>query len=145
MPSPLSMDLRKRAVKAYENGEGTLSEIAERFDISVSSLTSWRALIRSGEGLEPRPHSGGKHHQKIFAEHEKALQDWLEESPDLRLTTLSALLKEHHEVEIDPSQLSRVLKRMGYTRKKRQGSAWLRTAPETKQSEDTGNGSSPAS
>ena len=119
MPMPLSLDLRRRVVNAYENGEGTLQEIAQRFEVSMASVVRWRALVRSGEGLEPMPHSGGKAHQKLFPEHEKALSDWLDQECDLRLSVLAERLLEHHQVQIDPSQISRVLARMDYTRKKK--------------------------
>ena len=37
----LSMDLRERAVAAYETGLGTQKAVAERFQISQSTLSLW--------------------------------------------------------------------------------------------------------
>jgi transposase len=51
--SPLSLDLRVRAVDAYENGEGTLQEIADRIYIGRTTLCDLLRLHRYAGALEP--------------------------------------------------------------------------------------------
>ena len=58
--SPLSMDLRVRAVDAYENGEGTLQEIADRFCIGRTTLCDLLRLYRYAGTLEPSKTRGHK-------------------------------------------------------------------------------------
>ena len=52
MPSAYSIDLRARAVMAYENGEGTQEEVAALFRISLSSLCNYLRLKRTSGSLE---------------------------------------------------------------------------------------------
>lgn len=119
MPIPLSVDLRKRIVESYLDGEGTYAQIAARFRVSTATVTRCLALARAKESLEPLPHSGGRSKQKLFDEHEEALRQWLQEQPDLMLGELAALLLTHYGVEITTSQISRVLNhKLGLTRKK---------------------------
>ena len=60
----LSLDLRERAVNAYENGEGTYQEIADRFCIGRTTLCDMVRLSRYAGTLEPikdkRPRSDRK-------------------------------------------------------------------------------------
>jgi len=82
MPKSLSLDLRQRMVDAYQNGEGTLQTIADRFKASRSSL--WRLLRQDRvEGnLEAKQRGGGKKPRvygkdvEVFKELVKANQDW---------------------------------------------------------------------
>lgn len=60
----LSVDLRQRAVDAYENGEGAYQEIADRFCIGRTTLCDMVRLSRNAGTLEPikdkRPRSDRK-------------------------------------------------------------------------------------
>lgn len=121
MPNPLSMDLRQRIVRAYTEGEGTFREIARRFEVGTSTVTRLVAYHRAGEGLEPRPHSGGRVKKKLFEEHLQAIISWLTEKPDLTLIAVTERLKEQYDIDIHDSQISRHLSKMGWTRKKKSG------------------------
>ncbi len=54
-----SADLRQKIVAAYEQGAGTLDEIADVFSIARRSVASYLKLHRSGASLQPKPHGGG--------------------------------------------------------------------------------------
>jgi transposase len=41
-----SMDLRYRVVEAYERGEGSMQQLAERFRVNVSSVFDWIVRMR---------------------------------------------------------------------------------------------------
>lgn len=118
MPNPISVDLRKRAVDAYLNGEGSFKEVAQRFCISSRSLTRWVALVRAGESLAALPHSGGTSRRKIQEHHKQALAQWVEEQPDIYLRELAQKLMEHYQLSLTTSMISRTLKQMGLTSKK---------------------------
>lgn len=59
MPNPYDVALRKRAVLAYERGEGSYAELAGLFDVNLRTLERWVARWRTAESFEPRPRGGG--------------------------------------------------------------------------------------
>ena len=118
MPNPYPIELRRRALDAYDRGEGTIAEVARMFQVSTASLTRWRAQERRGDGLAPKAHSGGRAHQKIFEEHREAMRQWLAQEPDLYLVEIAQRIHQTFDIHIDPSQLSRILKDMGLVLKK---------------------------
>src|SRR5688500_3928638 len=67
MPAPLSIDIRGRFIKAYDAEEGSLRDLALRFDIGSATATRgwtrWKetasvAARRPGGGNEPMLSSG---------------------------------------------------------------------------------------
>jgi transposase len=82
MPKSLSLDLRQRAVDAYDNGEGTFETVAERFKVSKSSLWRFSRQQRLEGHLVPKQRGGGKkpcvrgEHEDLFKRLVKANQDW---------------------------------------------------------------------
>lgn len=44
MPGSISLDLRKRAIAAWEAGEGTQAEIGARFAVGEASIRRWRSM-----------------------------------------------------------------------------------------------------
>ena len=56
MPAPYSLDLRKKAVSAYENGEGTQEEISTRFSVGLRTFQEWLVLKNMTGNLEPKEH-----------------------------------------------------------------------------------------
>ena len=142
MSAPLSLDLRQRATQSYLNGEGTQKEIAQRFCISVRTLSTWLMLLQAGESLSPLPHSGGCAHAKLQDEHRYALEHWLQEHNDLTLPELCARLLQHFSLQLTPSQLSRRLKQWGWTRKKKRWVMTVDSAPMSWATENGGSGGS---
>ncbi len=132
MPDALSTDLRQRVVEAWEAKEGSQEAIAERFQVSPSSVERWIRLKRETGSVQPRPRPGSQHSRKLFAEHRQALEDWLSERPDLTLPELAQRLKDQFGVSIDPSQISRTLGQMGWTRKKTAPSIRVKSEPTSK-------------
>jgi len=59
MPNAYPQELRERAVRAYESGEGTYVEVAERFSISVPALERWVARSRSTGSVAAFAKGGG--------------------------------------------------------------------------------------
>ena len=57
---PLSLDLRVRIVEAYERGEGSVRELAERFMVAPKSVQTYRKLWKVTGSVLPRPHGGGR-------------------------------------------------------------------------------------
>lgn len=121
-----SKDLRERAVGAYERGEGTYDEIAERFDVGVASLNRWLRLKRETGSVEHRPLGGG--HPTVFDEEGlPKLVALVDEKPDRTLDELCEVWKERHGDTVSTSAVGRALERAGLTRKKSRSGRWRRT------------------
>lgn len=60
MPIAYDVDLRRRAVLAYERGEGSYAQLATLFDLNPRTLERWVARWRVAYSLEPLPRGGGQ-------------------------------------------------------------------------------------
>jgi transposase len=54
-----SIDLRQRIVRAYENKEGSIRELASRFSVSKDSVHQLLQLYRTTGSVEPIPYKVG--------------------------------------------------------------------------------------
>jgi transposase len=59
MPAPLPIELRERAVAAYESGRESYDVIAAQFGVARRALQRWVALKRETRSIAPRPRGGG--------------------------------------------------------------------------------------
>src|SRR5512146_729932 len=59
MAEAYPLELRGRVVDAYEAGEGSYAELAERFRIGSASVKRWVRLLRRNGHLRPRKKGGG--------------------------------------------------------------------------------------
>lgn len=57
---PLSLDVRVRIVEAYQCGEGSVREVAERFKVTPKTVQTYRKLWKMTGSIQPRPHGGGR-------------------------------------------------------------------------------------
>jgi transposase len=117
MPKALSTDLRERAVKAYENGEGTLVELGARFGVGEASVKRWVWRWRKDGTLEPRPRPGAP--RIVDAEGHEALREIVTAHPDYTRDELADELQQRIGISVSVATMGRMLKRIGWTRKKR--------------------------
>ena len=118
MPSPASHDLRSRVVNAYLAGEGSYSEIAERFSVGEASVNRWLRRHRESGDVKPRPRGGGMP-PKIDAEGLELLAELVREKPDITLAELAGKYSEHKETQVALSIMCRAMKKLRLVRKKR--------------------------
>jgi transposase len=117
MAKAYSDDLRRRFLSAYEQGEGTLEELAERFMVSLAYGKKLRGqLQRTGQMERVEQRRGTP--RKLFDEPREQLRRWLIAVPDLTLDQLRQKLDEDCGVKISLAQVARALKRMGLRLKK---------------------------
>ena len=89
---PISMDLRKRIVEAYDAGEGTRQEIADRFKVSLHMVKKLLAQRRKLGSLEPQIHRCGR--KAKFDESDlQWLQETVKQRPDITLDELRKAFK----------------------------------------------------
>jgi len=117
MPAALSMDLRKRIVAAYADGGATQEEVAARFDVGVASVGRLWARHRDGESLAPKERTGRP--PRLAEAIEEDLRALLEEEPDLPRWMYAERLSDRTGVSASVATVGRVLKKLGYTKKKK--------------------------
>src|ERR1044071_3274516 len=117
-----STDLREKIVSAYENGQGTLDEVADTFGVARRTVSRLLLRHRSGHGLAPKPHAGG-YPSILNNELLTLLHDLVAQQPDTTLEELAADLKKKARVQIHVSTLCRALQKLGLPRKKKYGSS----------------------
>jgi transposase len=113
-----SEDLRKKIVEAVERGMPKI-EAARTFGVGISSVKRYVATYREGGSLAPKKRPGSKPKLDGSAAR-KLLEVDLEERPTATLPQRREFLRQVCGVEVSDSTVCRVLKRLGWTRKKDQ-------------------------
>jgi transposase len=116
MPKPYSHDLRSRALKACDEGERP-SVVAERFQISRSSVYLWLKQRRE-EGRDHPKKMGGGALPVIRNAVEGALKGLVESDNHLTLAQYRDKLADETGISVHPWTVGRALRRLRLTRKK---------------------------
>jgi len=117
MAKAYSDDLRRRFLSAYDQGEGTLEELAERFMVSVPYGKKLRGqFLRSGQMERVEQRRGTP--RKLLDGPREQLRRWVVAAPDLTLDQLQQKLGQECGLGISRAQVARALKRMGLRLKK---------------------------
>jgi transposase len=123
-----SRDLRKRVIDTVERGDGSLRQIAKRFLVSLSFVTRLLQHYRTTGSLEPKPHGGGRQ-PALGPTQLKRLRALIRKQPDATLEELRQRLG----VDCSTMAISRALRRLKITRKKKVLHAQERDTPEGQQ------------
>jgi transposase len=126
--SPYSHDLRKRIIATVERGEGSLRQIAARFLVSLSFVTRLLRHYRTTGSLAPKPHGGGRP-PALRPAQLKRLRALIRKKPDATLGELRRGLG----VACSTMAISRALRKLKITRKKKVLHAQERDDPEVQQ------------
>lgn len=116
MPNPYSVELRERAVRAYEAGDGTYTEVAEQFTINRWTLIGWVQRLRETGSVAARDKGGGW----VSPVAVDVLQRLVRARPD---TTTEELTRAYNREaapanRVHRSSVLRALRREGYVFKK---------------------------
>lgn len=128
------MDLRERILIAYDTGQFTRQEVADRFLVSLGMVKKLLSQRQSSGDIAPRHHHAGRK-PKITADHQRQLQEWVQEQPDLTLEELRARLG----VDCTLPAIHYVLKALGLSYKKRVSNRRNRIVPTSRRSARNGN------
>ena len=115
---PYSLDLRQRVVQAYEQGQGSISEIASRFGVCPAFVKKMLRQWRATGDLAPLAHGGGKPKSLSQRQHQ-LLKRKVRQQSDLSLAELQIMLGEQEKVSVHVSTISRALASLGLPLKKR--------------------------
>ena len=115
-----SEDLRKKIVEAVERGMPKI-EAAKTFGVGISSVKRYVAAARAGRSLAPKKRPGSR--PKLDESARRLLEVDLQERPAATLPQRREFLRRVAGVRVSESTVSRMLRRMGWTRKK---DGWVR-------------------
>jgi transposase len=110
-----SEDLRKKIVEALRRGT-TKTEAARSFGVSRSSVKRYAKLAEQGRPLAPKKRPGSK--PKMDERARRLLEADLEERPAATLSERREYLTGVAGLSVSDSTVSRMLKRLGWSRKK---------------------------
>ena len=127
MAGPYSQDLRNRVIDAVVQGGMSRRGAAERFGVSESAAIKWVQRFER-EGSRAAGKMGGHKPVKLDA-YREAIASWRAAKRDITLQALCDRLRSEFGVEADTSLMSRFLRRLGLTLKKRRSSPASRIAP----------------
>jgi transposase len=110
-------DLRCKFLEAYDQGEETLEELAERFLVSVAwakKISAQRNRTGKAERVAYQP--GRK--AKTSPEAQRQLRSWIEAQPDLTLAEIQVKLHTEAGIHLSLPQIWYLLRKLGLRLKK---------------------------
>jgi len=110
-----SMEMRERVWEALQQGASSL-EVAERFDVAASWVRSLRQAFRRRGHLTPVRPVGRR--RQVSEAGEAQLRQWVQHEPELTLKQLAERLKATVGRLLSEATMSRLMKRLGITKKK---------------------------
>lgn len=125
MPRAYSADLRTRVLEACAAAEVARAEIARRYQISEATLYGWWKQWKEEGRREAKPHAGGSEREIDPA----VLRSLVAEKNDRTRAELAALYQEQTGRAMHPASVSKILRREGITRKKKDGAGQRAEAP----------------
>jgi transposase len=111
-------DLRKKIIEALSRGM-TKSEAARSFGVSRSSVKRYAKLAEEGRPLAPKKRPGSK--PKMDESATELLEADAEKRPAATLSERREFLQKAAGVRVSESTVSRMLRRLGFSRKKECG------------------------
>jgi transposase len=116
MGKALSSDLRHRMVRAIAAGKSRRA-VAAQFEVAPSTAVRVHARFAKTGSVEParqgRPQGSGK-----LGAFRDAILVKVSGQPDITMPDLAQWLEAEHGVRVDPSNLSKFLRREGFSYKK---------------------------
>ena len=110
-------DLCRKFLLAYDRGEDTLEELADRFLVSVGWAKKISAQRNRNGQAERVPHHPGRK-LRAGVEVQRQVMDWVASKPDLTLAQLQAKLCGEADVSLSLGRIWHLLKRLGLRLKK---------------------------
>ena len=119
-----SVDLRERVMRAVEEGFDTRKEIAESFGVTTRWIRKLVQQCRETGSIKPLPHGGGRQ-PKFTSERLERLKSLVEKKPAATLDEL----RRSSRVPCCSMTVSRALRQLGYTCKKRHSMPVSKSVP----------------
>lgn len=110
---PTSIDLRKRVVAARTEDGQSMGEIARRFKVPKGTVQNILERFRDSGTVEPKPQNAGRK-SAFSAKALRKLEKAVERRPDATLEEL----RDGSGVNVSTVAVHKILKKLGFTRKK---------------------------
>jgi transposase len=110
-----SEDLRHKIVAAVERGMPK-TQAARLFDVSLSSVKRYSRMARQGDSLAPKRRAGRA--PKVDEKTKKLLNEDMKERPAATIAERISFLESITAERLSYSTIWRLLKRLGWSRKK---------------------------
>ena len=117
MTQPFSKDLREAVVTAYTNGVGTITEVAQIFSISKSSVNKYLYIARNDGDLTPKTPTGRP--PLLTEENLQIIKEIILSSPSERLVDYCEKFEEQTGIAISKSCLWVACQILNIKRKKK--------------------------
>ena len=117
MGKPLGDDLRRKLLFAYDQGEGTLEDLASRFLVSVGWAKKISAARNRTGQAERLVHKPGRK-PAVGAEAQQQVRTWFVQQPDLTLAEVQQKLLSEAGVSLSLPQVWKLLRKLGLRLKK---------------------------
>jgi transposase len=128
MSAALSEDLRWRIVQAWKKRKLTTPQLAEQFGVGEATIKRLKKRFLTTKSVARSPHGGGMP-PKIKPEQEPIVAALVQAHPDWREDQYAEHLAEHHDIQASAVTVGRVIRRLGYSVKKRRSSRKSAIAP----------------
>ena len=118
MPQAYSNDLRRKFLQAYDEGEGTLEELAEQFRVSLAWARKISARrFRTGEVEAPVWRHGPV--SRVTPEVQEWIRKQIRAQPDTTLQELREQLEDAKQVRLSMGRMWLALRQLGLPLKKK--------------------------
>jgi transposase len=118
MPGPIANDLRYRLLAAWHGGEGSMRELAERFQVSAAWARKVRQQQRRTGRVERVPQVRHGFASRVDEAALAQLGEWVREQPDRTAWELRELLRQQRQIEVSQGRVGQLLRGLGLRRKK---------------------------
>jgi transposase len=113
-----SLDLRERVVRAYEQGQRSIAEIAQQFNVGQTFVKKMLRQKRETGSVTPLGHGGGRQPSLTDKEH-RLLRRRVQERSDASLAELQEHLATATGITVSLPTIHRSLRDSSLSRKKR--------------------------
>jgi len=132
----VSLDLRERILKTYDNEDASREAVARRFQVSLGMVKKLIQQRRRTGDIAPRHHHSGRK-PRILQSHQRQIRSLLSQKPDMTLEELRSAMA----LDCTPQAIHVVLVKMGLTYKKRRSEQANKTEPTSRRLAKNGIGS----
>jgi transposase len=127
MPRATSADLRRRIIQAWKKRKLTTLELAELFGVGEATVGRLKRLFLETGDVEPKAHGGGRH-PIIAADQEQLVVALVQAHPDWTEEEFAAALAKEQGIQASAITVGRVIRRLGFSVKKKRSSRKSGTA-----------------
>jgi transposase len=118
MAAPYSLDLRIRAIKAYEEANSTQKEIAELFGLGIATFTRyWKQYKKTGS-VVPKEYKRGRK-PAIDEKQKLCIKKLILQQPDASLRELCSYYNKARNKKVGITIMFRAISALGFRRKKK--------------------------